>query len=217
MTMKCYRLLPLLVAFIPSICAAQFIRGWGIDGGVTGAYQLLSITQPGLAQSAPRAARVGYSAGVFVEFLNMPGLSFVAEAGYTQKGRKVTAEETAASPAEPGYLSPGPAGATPRLDYVHLAMLVKFRAWRYGFVPYAALGPRFDFLVGRAGDPGGLFRLARKTDVGVSIAAGIEIVPRRNPVVSLEGRWSPAFTRILSPPTLTVRNQTVEALLALWL
>jgi len=217
MIMKGYRLLPLIVAVVPSICAAQFVRGWGVDGGVSGAYQLLSITQPGLASSAPRAARIGFTAGVFVEFLNIPGLSFVTEAAYTQKGRNVTAGEIAASSAEPGYLSPGPAGASLRMDYVRLAMLVKVRAWRYGFVPYAALGPRFDFLVGKADDPGGLFRLARKTDVGVSVAAGIEIVPRRNPVLSLEARWSPAFTRVLSPPTLTVRNQTIEALLALWL
>ncbi|HTO94898.1 MAG TPA: outer membrane beta-barrel protein [Bacteroidota bacterium] len=215
--MKGYRLLPLLVAVIPSVASAQFVRGWGIDGGVSGAYQLLTITQPGTSPAVPRAARTGFSAGVFVELLNVPNLSFVAEAAYTQKGRKVTAEEIAAASAEPGYLSPGPAGATPRLDYVRLAMMVKVRAWRYGFVPYAALGPRFDFLVGKVDDPSGLFRSVRRTDVGVALAAGIEIVPHRNPIVSLEARWSPAFTRLLSPPTLTIRNQTLEALFALWL
>ena len=215
--MKGHRLLPLLLAAVPSICTAQFIRGWGIDGGVSGAYQLVSITQPGVMASLPRAARFGMTAGVFVEFLNIPGLSFVSELAYTQKGRKVTSEEIAASGAEPGYLSPGPADASPRLDYVRFTMMVKVRAWHTGFVPYAALGPQFDFMVAKENDPAGLFRLARKTDVGVSAAAGVEIVPRRDPVLSLECRWSPSFTRILSPPTLGIRNQTLEALLALWL
>jgi len=215
--MNGHRLIPLLLVLVHPICAAQFVRGWGIAGGVAGGYELLTVTQPGVASAVPRAARTGYSAGVFVELLNIPHLSFVVETAYTQKGRKVTAEEAAISGAAPGYLSPGPVGATPRLDYVRLLMMVKWRAWREGFVPYAALGPRFDFLVAKADDPAGLFRLARKTDVGVSVAAGIEIVPRRDPVVSLEGRWSPAFTRILSPPTLTIRNQTLEALLAIWL
>jgi len=216
MTMKRLFLLSIAAA-IPSLCAAQFIRGWGIDGGISGAYQIITVTQPGVNPPLPMAARMGVTAGAFIEFLNVPHLSFVVEAAYTQKGRKTTAEEAALSSAEPGYLSPGPAGAIPRLDYVRLAMLVKVRAWREGFVPYAALGPRFDFLIGKRDDPAGLFRLARKTDVGVSVAAGIEIVPHHNPILSVEGRWSPSFTRILTPPTLTVRNQTLEALVALWL
>jgi hypothetical protein len=154
---------------------------------------------------------------VFVEFLNMPTLSLVLESAYGQKGRKVTSEEIAASAGQSGGFSRGPVGGLPRLDYLRMAMLVKVRGGKYGFVPYAAVGPRFDFLVGRGEDPEGLFDHFKKSDVGVCVAGGIEIVPRRQPIVSLEGRWTPSFSRAFSAPTLTIRNQSVEVLLLLWL
>jgi hypothetical protein len=193
------------------------IRGWGVEGGAVGGYQLLSITRANSSPVIPHAIRWGFSAGVFVEFLTMPTLSLVLESAYAQEGRQVTAEEIAEMPNQSAGLSPGPAGSTPRLDYVHLAMLVKLRAGKVGFVPYFAVGPRFDFLVGKADDPAHVFDNFKKSDVGVVIAAGIEIVPRRQPLISLEGRWDPSFSRIYSAPTLTIRNQTVELLLLLWL
>jgi hypothetical protein len=209
-------LLSLLIAsWYP--CRAQMIRGWGIEGGASGGYQLLSITRGTSSPEVPRAIRWGFSAGVFVEFLNMPHLSLVVESAYVQKGRKVTSEEVAESPNQSGALSAGPVGGTPRLDYFHLAMLVKLRAGKSGFVPYAAIGPRIDFLVGKAEDPDRVFDRFKKSDVGVSMAAGIEIVPRRRPLVSIEGRWSPSFSRALTAPTLTIRNQSVDLLLAFWL
>jgi hypothetical protein len=209
-------LLFLLVA-VSFPCRAQMIRGWGIEGGATGGYQLLSVTRATSSPEIPRAIRWGFSAGVFVEFLNMPNLSLVLESAYAQKGRKVTTEEVAESANQPGALSPGPPGGTPRLDYVHLAILVKVRAGKKGFVPYAAIGPRIDFLAGKGDDPARVFRQFKKSDVGVSVAAGIEIVPRRQPLASLEGRWCPSFSRAFTAPTLTIRNQSVDLLLLLWL
>jgi hypothetical protein len=215
--MKRHAVLFLLLLAASNPCRAQMIRGWGVEGGATGAYQLIAITGGTSAQEIPLVIRWGFSAGVFVEFLNMPNLSLVLESAYTQKGRKVTAQEVAESPSLAGALSPGPAGGTPRLDYVHIAMLVKLRAGRAGFVPYAAIGPRMDFLAGKGEDPAHVFDYYKKSDVGVIVAAGIEIVPRRQPIVSLEGRWSPSFSRAFSAPTLTIRNQSVDLLILLWL
>ncbi|HEX7573439.1 MAG TPA: outer membrane beta-barrel protein, partial [Bacteroidota bacterium] len=183
--MKRHAVLLLLVFAASSACRAQMIRGWGVEGGAVGGYQLLTITSATSSPVIPRAIRWGFSAGAFVEFLNMPTLSLVLESAYAQEGRKVTAEEIAEVPHQPTGLSPGPAGSTPRLDYVHLAMLVKLRAGKVGFVPYAAVGPKFDFLVGKADDPAHVFDNFKKSDVGVVIAAGIEIVPRRQPLISL--------------------------------
>lgn len=205
-----------LVAF-PVVSRAQMIRGWGIEGGVSGGYQIITITSGASATAVPRAIRWGFTAGAFLEFLNMPTLSLVLESAYAQQGRRVTAEEIARSGAGTGGISPGPEGETPRLDYVHLSMLVKMRAGRNGFVPYAAIGPRFAFLVGRGEDPSHVLDNYKKSDVGVIVAAGIEIVPRRQPVVSLEGRWSPSFSHAFSVPTLTIRNQSVDILIAVWL
>jgi hypothetical protein len=215
--MKRQSVLILLLFAASYPCSAQMIRGWGIEGGAAGGYQLLSITGGTSSQEIPHVIRWGFSAGVFVEFLNMPNLSLVLESAYVQKGRKVTPEEVAQSPDQSGAFSPGPAGGTPRLDYVHVAMLVKLRAGKGGLVPYAGIGPSFDFLAGKGEDPAHVFDHFKKSDVGVIVAAGIEIVPRRQPLVSLEGRWSPSFSRAFSSPTLAIRNQSVDLLLALWL
>jgi hypothetical protein len=215
--MKRSAILLLLVSAFLTSSRAQMIRGWGLEGGASGGYQLISVTSTVSSPEIPRAIRWGFSAGVFVEFLNMPNLSLVLESGYGQKGRKVTSEEVAASAVQGGGFSQGPVGGVPRLDYVRLAMLVKLRAGKIGFVPYAAVGPRFDFLVAKGDDPGGVFDHFKKSDVGVSVAGGIEIVPRRQPIVSLEGRWTPSFSRAFSAPALAIRNQSVELLLLLWL
>ncbi len=193
------------------------VRGWGIEGGASGGYQLLTVTRGTPSPVIPRLLRWGFSAGAFVELLNMPALSVVAEAAYAQKGRKVSAAEVAESVNQAGSLSGGPAGGMPRLDYAHIAVLVKIRAGKAGFVPYGAIGPRFDFLTGRGDDPGHVLDQFKKSDIGASVAAGIEVVPHRLPVVSIEARWSPSFSRALSVPTLTIRNQSVDLLLLLWL
>jgi|GEM_PF-1031552 len=215
--MKPHPIVLLFLLALPSPGRAQMIRGWGIEGGASGGYQLLSITSASPVPAIPHVIRWGFSAGGFVEFLNMPALSLVLETAYAQRGRIVTVQEVAASQIQTPGLSTGPAGGTPRLDYVHVAMLVKLRAWRLGFVPYADIGPRFDFLVGRAEDPTHLLDNFKRSDVGVTVGAGIEIITRRRPVVSFEARWFPGFSRAYSAPGLTIRNQSVDLLLLLWL
>jgi hypothetical protein len=215
--MKRHAVLLLLVFAVSSTCRSQMIRGWGVEGGASGGYQLLVITGGTSSPDIPHVVHWGFSSGVFVEFLNMPTLSLLVESAYAQMGRRVTAQEVAESPNQPGALSPGPVGGTPRLDYVHLAMVVKLRAGRAGFVPYLGIGPRMDFLVGKGEDPSHVFDHVKKSDVGVIVAAGIEIVPRRQPLLSLETRWSPRFSRVVTTPTLTIRNQSIDLLLLLWL
>ena len=215
--MKRYAILPVLLVAASVLSSAQVVRGWGIEGGLAGGYQLLSVTLGTNSPVVPRVPRWGFTAGAFIEFLNTPNLSFVVESAYSQKGRDVTAEEVSIAAGLPGALSPGPVGSAPRLDYVRLTMLVKVRFWKEGFVPYFGLGPRFDFLVGKRDGPVHVFDQVKKTDVGVSVTGGIEITPKRRPLASIEARWSPAFTRVVTAPTLTVRNQAIEFLLAIWL
>jgi hypothetical protein len=215
--MKPHPILLLLLLALPAPGRAQMIRGWGIEGGASGGYQLLSITSASTVPAIPHVIRWGFSAGAFVEFLNMPVLSLVLETAYAQRGRTVTAEEVAASGILSPGLSTGPPGGTPRLDYVHVGMLVKLRAWKFGFVPYATVGPRFDFLVGRAEDPAHLFDNFKRSEVGVTVGGGIEIITHRRPLVSFEGRWSPSFSRAFSSSSLAIRNQSVDLLLLLWL
>lgn len=215
--MKPHLIVLLLLVVLSTAGRAQMVRGWGIEGGGSGGYQLLSITSATHVPSIPYVIRWGFTAGAFVEFLNMPVLSLVLETAYAQRGRTVTAEEVAASQIQAPGLSTGPPGGIPRLDYVHVAMLVKMRTWKIGFVPYALIGPRFDFLTGRAQDPSHLLANFKRSDVGVTMGGGIEIVTHRKPLVSLEGRWSPSISRALTTPSLTIRNQSVDLLFLLWL
>jgi len=212
-----HAILILLLASVPSLSRAQMIRGWGIEGGASGGYHLMTVTRPPNSPEMPIVVRWGFTAGAFVELLNMPVLSFVVDAAYAQKGRVVTPEEVAESPYHASGLSTGPAGGRPGLDYIHLSMLMKLRAGKAALVPYLLLGPRFNFLVGTRDDPGHVFDHYRKSDIGVSMAAGFEIVPRREPLLSLEMRWSSSFLRVFDAPGLTIRNQFVDLLLEVWM
>jgi hypothetical protein len=212
-----HSILLFLLLAIPSASRSQMIRGWGVEGGASGGYQLISITSASPTPAIPRTIRWGFSAGAFVEFLNMQALSVIFESGYAEKGRKITSEEVAQSSSYPAGLSPGPAGGTPKAAYVHIGLLVKMRSGRTGFVPFVVVGPRFDFLVGRGDDPSHVFDNFKRSDIGASVGGGIDIVPRRSPILSLQARWSPSFSRAFTAPAVTIRNQAVDLILAVWL
>ena len=202
---------------LPMASHAQFIRGWGIKGGMMGGFEKFTFAGPGQPASFPTVVRWGAQGGLFVEFINVPHFSFDVELAYVQKGRKVTAQEVAAAAAGQSALSSGPVGDTPRLDYVSLGFLMKGRAGGTGVVPFVILGPTADFLVAKrpAGSP--LYNGFKKTDVGASVGLGCEIVPWRAPILSIEGRWSPSFSRVYDNGTLHIKNQTFALLLAVWL
>ena len=212
-----HAVLIILLAFASSYCRAQMVRGWGIEGGASGGYHLITVTRPPNSPEIPIVVRWGFTAGGFIELLNMPVLSFIVDAAYAQKGRIVTEEEVAESAYHASGLSTGPAGGRPCLEYIHLSMLMKFRAGKATLVPYLAVGPRYSFLIGTRDDPGHVFDHYKKSDTGVSMAAGIEVVPKRDPVASVEMRWSSSFLRAFDAPGLTVRNQFVDLLLEVWI
>ena len=215
--MKRSALLLILALLVPAFSAAQFIRGWGIKGGAVAAHQAFYYTPGYTSPGIPRDVRWGMYAGVFVEFLNLPTVSIALEGAYVQKGRKVSAEEVSRSPAESGYLSTGPPGLTPRLEYLTFAFIIKARGGNRGLVPYLALGPRFDFKLSRNGDAEEVFRNFKRSDIGIVFGGGLEIIPRRLPALSFEIRWSPSFSRAFSNDILIVKNQTIDLLGAVWL
>lgn len=215
--MKRASVLFLFLLFSVEISPGQFVRGWGIKGGAVGGYQTFAYTPGNISPAVPIALRWGFTGGMFIEFLNVPNVSMVLEAAYTQKGRTVTNQEIARSSGEPSYLSSGPAGLTPHIDYIQTAFLLKARVGREGFVPYVGLGPRFDFIIARHSGGNPIFDPFKKPDIGISLGLGVEITPRRHPLLSLEARWSPTFSKAYTNPILTIRNDTVDLLLSLWL
>jgi hypothetical protein len=174
-------------------------------------YYSSGYTSPGI----PRSIRWGAYAGLFVEFLNVPSVSLAFEGAYVQKGRKVSNEEMTRAATELSYLSTGPAGTTPRLQYLSFDLFIKARAGRRGLVPFLGVGPRFDFTLSRAESE--LFKNYKRTDIGIVLGGGVEIIPRRLPALSFEVRWSPSFSRAFTNDILIVKNQTVDFLCAVWL
>lgn len=213
--MKRITILLFIAGLIPASLSGQFLRGWGIKGGVVAARQAFYYTPGHTFPGIPRHPRWGVYAGLFVEFLNVPTVSIALEGAYVQKGREITTEEVARSAAEPAYLSPGPEGLTPRLEYFTLAMIIKARAANRGFVPYLSIGPWFDFALSR--EKVELFRNFKRTDIGIVLGAGVEIIPRRRPALSFEVRWSPSFSRAFANDILIVKNQTIDLLCSVWL
>lgn len=207
----------LLALALPHAASAQVVRGWGITGGLVGAYQSFTYVSGFATPAVPRALRWGFSAGLFVEFLNEGFVSIVLEGSYRQKGRKVTAEEIARAPAEPAYFSAGPEGITPWLGYLSTGIAIKVRASSRGSTPYIFVGPRFDFLILRPTEPAPVFGGFKKNDIGITVGLGMEVTPRRHPALSVEARWSPGFSRVFANDIVSIKNNSVDFLLAVWL
>jgi hypothetical protein len=205
----------LLLTFFPRGASGQDLRGWGIKGGVAGAYQTFSYVSGRTVPAIPRTVAWGLAGSIFAEFLNGGLVNFVLEAGYVQKGRKVTSEEIARSSSE-AYLSPGPEGTSLKLGYATVAVSFKVRMSARGSTPFVCVGPRFDFLVSHSSGADPVFDHFKKSDIGVNLGIGMEFAARRHPALSLEARWSPGFSRVFSNDILGIKNDAMELLLAIW-
>ena len=154
----------------------------------------------------PLAERAGIDAGIFVEWLDMPILSFITEAQYIQKGVTEGFDD---------FIF-----ARPRVDYISVPILAKVRLSIPPFtdsqyMPYMIAGPRVDLLINEITDRHFLsFGKFKNIDYGASVGAGIEfstIAPFR---IDLEFRYSPNFTDSYTDFYTKVRNNSWELLLA---
>jgi hypothetical protein len=206
----------LLLSLLPRTASGQDFRGWGIKGGVVGAYQTFAYVSGTTVPVIPRTVTWGLTGGLFAEFLNDGIVNFVLEAGYVQKGRNVTSEEITRSSFESAYLSPGPEGTSLKLGYATVAVSFKVRMHTRGSTPFFCVGPRFDFLVSHSSGASPVFDHFKKSDIGVNIGIGMEFAARRHPAFSLEARWSPGFSRVFSNDILGIKNDAMEFLVGVW-
>ena len=165
------RRLPLLLtlaAVFPT--QAQLLRGYGVKvGPVAG-----DVRSPGLdgESSIPLETerRIGLAAFAYAEWLDLPRVSVVTEAGYVQRG---FAFEQANSDEEGN-----PAGTIrfgTRLDYLAFATQLKLRLPEGLLVPYLVGGPHLSLFLG--GDPDGEGALASSyapTAFGGAVGVGAE-------------------------------------------
>ena len=191
---------------------AQFMRGFGLKVGAVSATQKWQYWSNSQLSTGPRW---GVDAGVFVEALDIPFVSVLAELHYIQKGFTTTLPVTTAA-------QPDGTGEDitfkPRVDYLSLPILAKVRFEVGSFTPYVFAGPRVDFFLSNTDDGFALvLDKFKKTDVGVSIGIGAEVPLSFVSYLLAEFRYSPSFTESFASGSLNVKNQSIELLLGVQL
>jgi hypothetical protein len=169
--LKSIVLLLVIVAVSPP-ASGQILRGFGLKAGVTSS----DVRSPDLdlggeePTSFDTKRRTGVVALAYLEWLNLPAVSIVTEAGYIQRGyaTELNVRDAQNNPA-------GTLRLTTRFDYVSFAAQAKVRLPHGTFGPYALAGPRLDIFVG--GEPneeGTLASAYSTTAFGGTIGVGLE-------------------------------------------
>jgi hypothetical protein len=187
---------------------AQFIRGFGLKAGAVSATQTWEY---GNSNQLPTDPRWGFDAGIFVEALNDPFLSLLAELHYVQRGFTITLPVTTEA-------QPDGTGEEitfkPRVDYISLPVFAKVRFDTGIITPYVFAGPRVDFLLTNTDDG---FALVldefKKTDISVSIGIGAEVPLSFVSHLLAEFRYSPSLNEAFNNGFLKVKNNSIELLL----
>lgn len=138
--------------------------------------------------------RWGWDVAGFIEFFGGSPVSLLTEVHYIQKGYVTTIY----------YLN---TDRSSRVDYLSAPILAKVQFAEGTIGPFVCAGPRFDFLLGKQNSLD-----YSSTDIGMSLGAGLQVSLPWAPPVSIEDRFSPAFTDAFHNPNLTVKNQSFEVL-----
>jgi hypothetical protein len=215
-TMKLRVSIPILILCASSVSHAQLVRSYGVKLGAVSANQTWHYTfASDLASDGTTNYRWGITGGVYVELLDIPLLSLVAELQYTQKGTRYPLPLTSVSqPDGTGQFKT----LSPRVDYLSVPILAKLRLKLPFFTPYIISGPRADLLVSKRGEG---FDLVigefKSTDVGGTIGVGVEIHTLLPVGLLAELRYNPSFRDSYKDKFLTVRNRSFDFLVGLQL
>ncbi len=193
--MICRFLLFLILSAIVLPVRAQVLRGYGIKAGLTSSN--VRIPEIGRGGDNPfrfeTKSRLGPTALAFVEWLNLPALSFVTEAGYVQRGFLTEHEGRDAQNNPIGTIR-----NVTRFDYLTFAGQAKVR-WPISAVqPYAIGGPRLDVLLG--GDPdeeGTIVSHYSSIAFGGTFGVGLEAPERLPLMLFVELRYNVDLTNSL--------------------
>lgn len=211
MRTRCFSILiAILVANL--VAHSQLVRSYGIKLGAVSANQTWHYTN---TSDLTTDSRWGITGGLYLELLDVPFLSVVAEVQYTQKGMKFSAPITTESqPEGTGQFIT----ISPRVDYLSLPLLGKLRLHSPVFTPYLIAGPRVDLLISKKGDVYGLvIDRFKSTDVGGTVGIGVEIHTLLPVGLLAELRYNPSFRDSYNSEFLTVRNRSFDFLVGLQL
>ena len=208
------RCFSILIVFLLANSAAhsQLVRSYGVKLGAVSANQTWHYTS---TSDLTTDSRWGITGGLYLELLDVPFLSVVAEVQYTQKGMKFSAPITTESqPEGTGQFMT----ISPRVDYLSLPLLGKLRLHSPVFTPYLIAGPRVDLLISKKGDVYGLvIDKFKSTDVGGTVGVGVEIHTLLPVGLLAEIRYNASFRDSFKTEFLTVRNRSFDFLVGLQL
>lgn len=168
---KC--LFVLLIIFSNTNLSAQFVRGWGIKGGMTISNQTWDYPSS-LNIDFESEDKIGLNIGLFMEILDLPFFSIVTELNYIQKGMnldlpRATVDNSTAS----GFVN-----WDARIDYLNIAAMAKLRL-NYGILkPYILVGPKIDYEISKSFSNINLNGIEEQFDesrLGAKIGIGTEI------------------------------------------
>ncbi len=182
------------------------IKGYGVQVGIVSASQNFKGEAFPMADESLKR-RIGFVAGAYLEWLNLPYISAVTEIEYMQKGMGMEVVVT-------GQAGPEPLGKYTdysRLDYLSVPVYGKISLPAGIGTPYFIAGPRFDYLLDYNSEfLGIIYNEFRKTAwggmVGVGFAPHLSILIKS----SVELRYNFDFTDSYKPAGREAKNNTFD-------
>ena len=194
------------------ICAnespSQLIKGYGIKLGLTSADQKINYFLHGDLETK---RRLGFISGVYVEWLDIPFISVITEADYTQRGNGFKIPVTTEVGSQIGNKT-----FYSRLDYLSIPVLAKFTLSGTIISPYIFAGPRFDFLLGYKSDGNSftdLYERFKKNIFGGTVGLGAETGSILPVTLTADFRYNFDFTKSYKSQYLEVTNNAFDFLL----
>jgi len=198
------------IIFISTSIQAQLIRSYGIKVGGSLAKQVWDYSTN---YNLEADNRFGLNIGGFVEFLDIPFLSVVAEADYSQKGMEYTGTV---------HTTSYPSGITKtfnnRIDYLSLFLMGKLRYNLVLFSPYLLVGPRVDIELGKNVETefSSAYDDFKKGNVGLTIGVGTELIKVLPLSLLAEFRYNYDLTNVYSENGVDVKNQSFDFLIGIF-
>jgi Outer membrane protein beta-barrel domain len=198
---------------------SQLIRNLGIKAGVMSANQSWNYpSQYNLNFNFKD--RSSFNIGFFAEWLNNDHISIISELFYVQKGFVdketfgVIDHVTFPSPVQP-IIRDTVITWEPKIDYLSIPLMIKYRTDIGNISPYVIMGPRIDILL--HANSGGYYDVINNltsVDYGINIGGGIESSILFGRIVGLEFQYNLSLRNVYEQNNLIIIiNRSMQFLL----